>query len=145
MPPLPPVPYRHRTSGHFVQKFPHTPFSHGFSMHQAFVKLLFSPERHRKLSAENLIRRFFESLDCLPFEILSQPFYGKRHFFLSFYLPLTRLIFLNCFLRLGVHNRIGFGVCRIFVNKRNNHVVKQYQTRTRLGIGYMGKLLFRKP
>ena len=144
MPPFPPVPYRHRTSGHFVQKFPHTPFSHVFSMQQTFVKLRFSPERHRKLSAENLSRRFFESLDCLPFEILSQPFYGKRHFFLSFYLPLTRLIFLNCFLRFGVHDRIGLGVCRILVNKRDNHVVKQYQTAPRLGIGYMGKLLFGK-
>ena len=145
MPPFPPVPYRHRTSGHFVQKFPHTPFSHGFSMHWASLKLQLSPFRHWMLSAENLNRRLFESLDSLSSEILLHPFYGKRHFFLSFYLPLTRLIFLNCFLRLGVHNRIGFGVCRILVNKRNNHVVKQYQTRTRLGIGYMGKLLFRKP
>ena len=65
--------------------------------------------------------------------------------YLTFSLPLINILLFYAFFRFGIHNRISLCVCRIFIYKRNNHVIEQNQTGTRLLIGYMGKLLFRKP
>lgn len=62
---------------------------------------------------------------------------------LSFSAILYCVLLLHRFLRLGIHNSVSLGVCRIFVYKWNYHIVKQYQTTSRLGVGDIGKLLIR--
>lgn len=54
-------------------------------------------------------------------------------------------LLLYAFLRLGIHDRIGLGVLRVLIHKRDYHVVKQNQSASRLRVCHMGKLLFGKP
>ena len=75
---------------------------------------------------------------CLFFKCLC------RLLLLSFFCHLHCVLLLHRFLRLGIHNSVGLGVCRVFIHEWNNHIVKQYQTASRLGVGDIGKLLIRK-
>ena len=59
------------------------------------------------------------------------------------YQSTTVLILLRCgFLRLRIHNRKGFCICRVLIHEWDYHVVKQYQTASRLGIGDVHELFF---
>ena len=75
---------------------------------------------------------------CLFFKCLC------RLLLLSFFCHLYCVLLLHRFLRLGIHNSVSLGVCRIFVYKWNYHIVKQYQTTSRLGVGDIGKLFIGK-
>ena len=69
---------------------------------------------------------------CLFFKCLC------RLLFLSLFCHLHCVLLLHGFLRLGIHNLIGLGVCRVFIHEWNYHIVKQYQTTSRLGVGDIG-------
>ena len=73
---------------------------------------------------------FFKCLYCL--------------FLLSLFHHLYCVLLLHRFLRLGIHNSVRLCVCRVFIHERDYHVIKQYQTTSRLGIGNIGKLFIRK-
>ena len=78
--------------------------------------------------------------------------FGKCLFFkclyclllLSLFRHLYCVLLLHRFLRLRIHNSVGLGVCRVFIHEGNYHVIKQYQTTSRLRVGDIGKLLIRK-